>query len=67
MLRGTANSLDKKDLECVSTIADAGRVNLPLQHCLSADEGGLADTFPKSTYIFVECLCSLITFLPAGL
>jgi len=42
-LRGTANSLDKKDLECVSTIADAGRVNLPLQHCLAADEGGLAD------------------------
>ena len=30
-------------MSCVNTIAGAGRVNLPLQHCLAAEEGGLAD------------------------
>jgi len=42
-LRGAPSSLNTKDLNCVHTIAAAGRVNLPLQHCLAAYEGGLAD------------------------
>ena len=42
-LRGAPTSLNTKDLNCVHTIAAAGRVNLPLQHCLAAYEGGLAD------------------------
>jgi len=40
---GPPKSLDTKDLTCVNTIAAAGRVNLPLQHCLAAEQGGLAD------------------------
>eukprot|EP00092_Neocalanus_flemingeri_P009403 GFUD01010117.1.p1 GENE.GFUD01010117.1~~GFUD01010117.1.p1 ORF type:complete len:531 (+),score=150.68 GFUD01010117.1:47-1639(+) len=42
-LRGGAADLDKKELEPVNSLASAGRVNLPLQHCLAAERGGLAD------------------------
>lgn len=42
-LRGGPSDLDKKELACVNAIAAAGRVNLPLQHCLAAERGGLAD------------------------
>jgi len=42
-LRGGHSDLEKKELGPVNTLAEAGRVNLPLQHCLAAERGGLAD------------------------
>ena len=42
-LKGGISDLDKKELASVNILAEAGRVNLPLQHCLAADRGGLAD------------------------
>ena len=42
-LRGKPLDLDKRGLESVNSLASAGRVNLPLQHCLAAEKGGFVD------------------------
>jgi len=42
-LRGKPLDLDKRGLEPVNSLASAGRVNLPLQHCLAAEKGGFVD------------------------
>jgi len=42
-VRAVDKELEKKELAPVNSLAAAGRVNLPLQHCVAAKDGGLAD------------------------